>query len=121
MVLQKASTLTNEDDESQGTPASLSDVWDMHSGSVYSGLSAVLSNKQASIVLTQKLVDRFSQGGGGENDDSKVLLFEAKLLSLLCENMTGPEVKTVISTLDASKFSGTVNEMLRNVVESQTV
>jgi hypothetical protein len=120
LILQKAGTLANEEDKNQGTPYSLSDVWDMHSGSIYSGLSAVLSNKEASVVLTQKLVDRFRQGVD-ENDSSKVLLFEAKLLSLICANSTEPQVKTAITTLDASKFSGgeTVNEVIRNIVENQ--
>jgi 3-hydroxy-3-methylglutaryl CoA synthase len=59
LILQKAGQLANEEEKNQGTPGLLSDVWDMHSGSVYSGLSAVLSNKDASVVLMQKVVDRF--------------------------------------------------------------
>jgi len=92
----------------------------MHSGSVYSSLSAVLSNKEASLVLMQKVVDRFHQGSD-PNDNSKVLLFEAKLLSLLCANSTEPQVNALISTLDANTFSGggTVNNVLRNIVENQ--
>jgi hypothetical protein len=100
LILQKAGQLANEEEKNQGTPDLLSDVWDMHSGSVYSGLSAVLSNKDASVVLMQKVVDRFRQGGDA-NDSSKVLLFEAKLLSLQCANSTEPQVKAAISTLDA--------------------
>lgn len=109
------------DDETQATPLALSEVWDIEEGSVFSALSAVLSNKLASLALAQRLVARFDRDGGAD-DQNRVALFEAKMLWLLSAS-NAAEMKAVMGALNADKFTGdgAVNGVLRTVAESMTV
>lgn len=110
------------DENQEVTPHSLSDLWDIEEGSVFAALSAVMSNKQASLALARRLVVRFN-GITGEGNQNAVALFEAKLLALLLEKTSGTnaaEMNVLVATLDAEKFSfdDAVRGVLRNVTES---
>jgi hypothetical protein len=113
------------DDEAPEMPLALSEVWNNGKGSVFSSLSAILSNKHATVVLAEKLVACFG-GDGGATDQMQVALFQAKLLWLLCDRTSGGgfvEVKKAMLKLDAETFAvdGTVKDVLRNVTESLAV
>jgi len=116
---------TNSGDETEAMPRALSELWDVEDGSVFSALSAVLSHKQASVALAQRLVARFDRHVSTE-DQTQVALFEARLLRLLFENASGSnavEMKAVMGRLDADKFTGdgAVSGVLRNVAENLAV
>lgn len=109
----------NLDEEEKAMPRTLSELWDLEEGSVLSALSAVLSNKQASIVLARKLAARFESGVDADNS-SPLAMFQAKLLSLLFDKTSGlAEMDAVRSTLAAEKFAGdtAVSEVLRNLAK----
>jgi hypothetical protein len=113
------------DDESPEMPLTLSEVWNNNKGSVFSSLSAILSNKQATVVLAKKLVACFG-GDGGATDQMQVSLFQAKLLRLLCDRISGvgsAELKSAVLKLDAETFAGdgSVKDILRNVTESLAI
>jgi hypothetical protein len=72
-------------------------------------------------------VARFVESDGAAADQTQVALFNAKLLWLLCDRTSGSnaaQVKAVLGTLDAEKFSsgdGAVNGVLRNLAKSLTI
>lgn len=116
-------TQTNRgDDEDQAMPSTLAELWEMEEGSVFSALSAVMSNNQASVILAETLVARFDRQAS-EAEQTHVALFEAKLLWLLFEKTSGAkaaEMNAVAAALNADKFAGdgAVNGVLRNLAES---
>ena len=106
--------------EARDMPLALSELWDIDKGSVFSSLSAVLSSKQATVVLAEKLVARFD-GDSDTADQTQVALFEAKLLWLLCCGTSGSvELKKAMGKLGADSFAGDgpVKDVLRNVADS---
>ena len=115
------------DEAPQAMPLALSELWDIEEGSVFSSLSAVLSNKAAAMILAQKLVARFASDGAAA-DQTQQALFEAKLLWLLCDKISGSnaeEIKAVVVRgLHENKFidgDDAVSGVLRNVAESLSV